>query len=109
MNSTCAPATRSLSAALDPARRVPGGGRTASEPVQAAPMLHPAMIAAGHKYVLKHDQRHALPGTASQSAAMTRLRQFLIAVALLIVVTLAGLSTWLVLAPPALLRVGAGY
>lgn len=40
---------------------------------------------------------------------MTRVRHALIAVALLLVVSLAGLSTWLVLAPPALLRVGAGY
>ena len=40
---------------------------------------------------------------------MKRLRQVLIAFALLLVVSLAGLSTWLALTPPALLRVGAGY
>nr|CAD6411740.1 6-aminohexanoate hydrolase [Rhizobium sp. Q54] len=40
---------------------------------------------------------------------MTRLRQVLIAFASLLVVSLVGLSTWLILAPPALLRVGAGY
>ena len=40
---------------------------------------------------------------------MKRLRQVVIAFVLLLVVLLAGLAAWLALAPPALLRVGAGY
>ena len=40
---------------------------------------------------------------------MQRVRQVLKIIAILIVVAVAGLLLWLALAPPALLRVGAGY